>query len=190
MTTKTYENMTVTVTCNESEDTEMMELIKKMNDTKATRERTEEFYLPRIKAIGVAKWAEICNQLLGLCETATSFNMKGTIDTFLKISFCRDDTGERCRMWLSYSSAGKNKGYFLNCSVEGGIADTCYLNPGEEYYSPRWGEDKDSWLVKWDDYNIYNLFRSALMREIERRIIMDESRIRSVRENYDEIAGK
>lgn len=28
------------------------------------------------------------------------------------------------------------------------------------------------------------------MREIERRITMDESRIRSVRENYDEIAGK
>lgn len=100
MTTKTYENMTVTVTCKESEDTEMMELIKKMNDTKTARERTEE------------------------------------------------------------------------------------------YYTPALGEDKDGWLVKWDDYNIYNLFRSTLMREIERRIIADESRIRSVRENYDEIAGK
>lgn len=51
MTTKTYDNMTVTVTCKENEDTEMMELIKKMNDTKTARERTEEFYLPRIKAI-------------------------------------------------------------------------------------------------------------------------------------------
>lgn len=55
MTTKTYENMTVTVTCKESEDTEMMKLIQKMNDTKAIRERTEKFYLPRIKAIGAAK---------------------------------------------------------------------------------------------------------------------------------------
>lgn len=190
MTTKTYENMTVTVSCNESEDTEMMELIEKMNKTKAIREHTEEYYLPRIKAIGAAKWAEICNQLIGLCETATSFNVKGTIDIFLNISFCRDDTGERCRMWLSYSSAGKDKGYFLNCSVEGRIADTCYLNPNEAYYAPRWGEDKDGWLVKWDDYNIYNLFRSAFMKEIERRIIMEESRIRSIRENYDEIAGK
>ena len=190
MTTKTYENMTVTVTCKESEDTEMMELIKKMNDTKAARERTEEYYLPRIKAIGAAKWVEICNQLLRLCETAASFNMRGTIGNFLNVSFHRDDTGERCRMWISYSSAGKDKGYFLNYSVEGDIADTCYLNPGEAYYSPRWGEDKDGWLVKWDDYNIYNLFRSALMREIERRIITEEGRIRSIRENYDEIAGK
>lgn len=96
--TKTYENMTVTVSCKENEDIEMMELIKKMNDTKAMRECTEEFYLPRIKAIGAAKWTEICNQLLGLCETAASFNVNGTIDNFLKISFCRDDTGARCRM--------------------------------------------------------------------------------------------
>ena len=188
--TKTYESMTVTVSCKENEDTEMMELIKKMNDTKATRKRTEEFYLPRIKTIGAAKWAEICNQLLGLCETAASFNVKGTIDSFLRISFCRDDTGERCRMWLSYSSVGKDKGYFLKCSINGGSADTYYLNPNEAYYSTNLGEDKDGWLVKWDDYNIYNLFRFALMNEIKRRINVDEDKIRSIQENYSEIAGE
>lgn len=188
--TKIYENMTVTVTSKENEDIEMMELIKKMNDTKAMRERTEEFYLPRIKAIGAAKWAEICNQLLGLCETAANFNVRGTIDGFLRISFCRDDTGERCQMWISYSSVGKDKGYFLKCSVNGGIAGTCFLNPDEEYYSSEWGEDKDGWLVKWDDYNIYNLFRFALMNEIKRRINVDEDKIRSIQENYSEITGK
>ncbi len=187
MTTKTYENMTVTVSCKENEDIEIMELIEKMNKTKAIRERTEEFYLPRIKAIGAAKWAEICNQLLGLCETAASFNMRGTIGNFLNVSFHRDDTGERCRMGISYSSNSKD--YSINYS-EGGTLDFWYLNPDENYYAPRWGEDKDGWLVKWDDYNIYNLFRSALMREIERRIIIEEGRIRSIRENYDEIAGK
>lgn len=187
MTTKTYENMTVTVSCKENEDIEMMELLEKMNKTKAIRERTEEYYLPRIKAIGAAKWAEICNQLLGLAETAASFNMKGTIGNFLNVSFHRDDTGERCRMWISYSS--NNKVYGLNYS-EVGTPDSCCLNPDEKYYAPRWGEDKDGWLVKWDDYNIYNLFRSALMREIERRTIIEEGRICAVRENYDEIAGK
>ena len=185
MTTKTYENMTVTVTCKENEDTEMMELIEKMNKTKAIRERTEEYYLPRIKAIGAAKWTEICNQLLGLCEVAASFSMKGTIGNFLVVSFHRDDTGERCRMWISYNF--NSKAYILNYS-EGGTSDSCCLNP--KHYAFRWGEDKDGWLVKWDDYNIYNLFRSALMREIERRIKADETRICSIRENYDEIAGK
>lgn len=188
MTTKTYENMTVTVSCNESEDIEMLELIKKMNDTKAARKRTEEYYLPRIKAIGTAKWAEICNQLLGLCETAASFNMKGTISNFLKISFNRDDNGGRYFMCITYNPFSKV--YILRDSIEGGTPFDYTLNPSEEYYPTSLGEDKDSWLVKWDDYNIYNLFRSALMREIERRIIIDEGRIRSIRENYDEIAGK
>ena len=187
MTTKTYDNMTVTVSCNENEDLEMMELIKKMNDTKAIRKRTEEFYLPRIKAIGVAKWAEICNQLLGLCKTAESFNIVDTTGNFLIVSFHRDDTGERCRMWISYSC--KSKVYSLNYSG-GGTPNSHYLNPDEKYYSPRLGEDKDGWLVKWDDYNIYNLFRSALMREIERRIEIDETKIRSIQEKYDAIAGK
>ena len=164
-----------------------MELIEKMNPAKAIRARTEDYYLPRLKAIGAAKWTEICNQLLGLCEVAASLSMKGTIRNFLAVSFHRDDTGERCRMWISYNSNGK--GYSLNYS-EGGTTNFHYLNPDEKYYSPRLGEDKDGWLVKWDDYNIYNLFRSALMREIERRIKADETRICSIRENYDEIAGK
>lgn len=184
---KTYENMTVTVTCKEKEDTEMMEVIKKMNDTKTMRERTEEFYFPRIKAIGAAKWTEICNQLLGLCETAASFNVKGTIDNFLRISFCRDDIGERCRTWLSYSRA--NNVYILHCSGSP-YNDEIPLILNEENYNTDWGEDKDGWLVKWDDYNIYNLFRSALMKEIERRIKVDEDRIRSIQENYSEIAGE
>ena len=186
--TKTYENMTVTVTCKEKEDTEMMELIKKMNDTKATRKRIEEFYIPRIKTIGAAKWVEICNQLLGLCKTVESIGVKDTINNFLTISFHRDDNGKLCRMWISYNPLGKV--YILNCSVDGWLAQQRCLNPDEEYYSPNWGEDKDGWLVKWDDYNIYNLFRFALMEEIKCRIKTDETRIRSIQKIYDEIAGK
>lgn len=188
MTTKTYENMTVTITCKENEDIEMMELIQKLKDTKTTRERTEEFYIPRIKAIGVAKWTEICNQLLGLCEIAESFSMKNTINNFLRISFCRDDTGERCRMWITYVPSGRV--YVLSYSIGGAIPYNYTLIPSEEYYSPALGEDKDGWLVKWDDYNIYNLFRSTLIKEIQRRIKADEARIRSIQKNYDEIAGK
>lgn len=186
-TTKIYENMTVTVSCNETEDTEMLELIKKMNDTKATRERTEKFYLPRIKAIGSAKWAEICNQLLGLCKTVESINVKNMIGNFLTISFCRDDTGERYRLWVSYNKIGDV--YILNCS-SGGRPDYYTLNPDEKYYCPDLGEDKDGWLVKWDEYDIYNRFRSTLMKDIERRIKNEEDKIRSVQEIYNEIAGK
>lgn len=187
-TTNKYENMTVTVSCNEQEDTELMELIQKMKDTKATREHTEEFYLPRIKAIGAAKWAVICNQLLGLCETAESFNRKGTVNNFLTATFCRDDTGEYWRMWITYNPFSKV--YILNCSTNQNTPFTYTLNPNEEYYSSDLGEDKDGWLVKWDEYDLYNRFRSGIIKELEREIKINEARIQEVCENYNEIAGK
>lgn len=187
MTTKTYENMTVTVTCKETEDIEMLELIKKMNDTKALRERTEEFYLPRIKAIGAAKWAEICNQILGLCKMAEEVGIQRRIEGYVKAVFNRDD-GERCSLYVSYNSNGHV--YILNYGYTGHVFGNATLNPDEKYYNPNLGEDKDGWLIKWDEYDIYNQFRKNLMNEIQRRIKSNEKRIREVRENYDEIAGK
>lgn len=40
--TKTYENMTVTVTCKENEDTKMMELLQHYQDAKTLHEATKE----------------------------------------------------------------------------------------------------------------------------------------------------
>lgn len=39
--TKNYENMTVTVSCKENEDTEMMELLQSYQDAKTLREATK-----------------------------------------------------------------------------------------------------------------------------------------------------
>lgn len=187
-TTNKYENMTVTVSCNEIEDTEMMELIQRLKDTKTNREKTEEFYLPRIKAIGVAKWKVICNQLLGLCKMAEEVGIKGRIESYVKAVFSRDDDGERYSLYVSRNP--HSHVYILNCGYVGHVYGHTTLNPDEEYYNSELGEDKDGWLVKWDEYDLYFQFRKNLMDEIQRRIIIEESRIRSVRENYDEIAGK
>lgn len=186
--TNKYENMTVTVSCNEIEDTEMMKLIQKMKNTKTAREHTEEFYLPRIKAIGTAKWETICNQLLNLCETTKEVGIQGRIETCLKADFCRDDNGERYSLRVSYNP--HSHVYILNYGHIGCIYGSATLNPNKEYYNSEWGEDKDGWLVKWDEYNLYAQFRKNLMSEIERKIKTDEARIRSIQENYDEIAGK
>lgn len=183
-----YEDITITVSCNEQEDTEMMELIQKMKDTKATRERTEEFYFPRIKAIGEAKWTIICNQILSLCEMAKEAGIQKRIESYMRAVFHRDDDGERYSLYVSYSSNGHV--YILNYGYTGHIFGSATLNPDEKYYNPNLGKDKDGWLVKWDEYDIYNQFRKNLMNEIQRRIKVDEERIREVQENYDEIAGK
>ncbi len=188
-TTNKYENMTVTVSCNENEDIELMELIQKLKDTKTTRERTEKFYLPRIKAIGAAKWGIICKQLLDLCQMAREVGILGNICMYLQASFNRDDTGELYKLSISYDS--HYKVYNLHYGYSGHMdIGTCSLCPDAECCPSGQAEDKDGWLVKWDEYNLYNRFRSRLVTEIQRRIEADKARIRSVRENYDEIAGK
>ena len=187
-TTNKYENMTVTVSCNEIEDAEMVELIQRLKDTKANREKAEEFYLPRIKAIGAAKWKVICNQLLGLCKMAEEVGIKGRIEGYVKAVFSRDDDGERYNLYVSRNP--HSHVYILNWGYVGHVYGHTTLNPDEEYYNSELGEDKDGWLVKWDEYDLYSQFRKNLMDEIQRRIIIDEGRIRSIRENYDEIAGK
>lgn len=188
-TTNKYENMTVTVSCPENEDSELMELVQKLNDTKATRERAEKFYLPRIKAIGVAKWEVICKQLLSLCEMAKEVGILGNICMYLQASFNRDDTAELYVLTITYD--GHYKRYNLKYGYAGHTeSGTTVLNPDAECCPEYEAEDKDGWLVKWDEYNLYNRFRSRLMSEIQRRIEINEAKIRSVRENYDEIAGK
>lgn len=188
-TTNKYEDMTITISCPENEDSELMELVQKCKDTKATRERTEKFYLPRIKAIGVTKWEIICKQLLGLCEMAKEVGILGNVCMYLQASFNRDDTGELYKLSISYDNHYKvyNLHYGYSGHMESG---TCSLCPDAECYPAEEGNDKDGWLVKWDEYHLYEFFRSRLMNEIKRRIEIDEARIRSVRESYDEIAGK
>lgn len=188
-TTNKYESMTVTVSCPETEDNELMELVQKFKDTKATRERTEKFYFPRIKAIGAAKWGIICKQLLGLCEMAKEVGILGNICMYLQASFNRDDTGELYRLSITYDNHYKR--YNLRYGYSGHTdIGTVVLCPDAECYPVEEGKDKDGWLVKWDEYNLYNRFRSRLVTEIQRRIEVDEAHIRSVRESYDEIAGK
>lgn len=73
--TKTYENMTVTVTCKENEDTEMLELLQRYQNAKTLCEATKEYYIPRTEAIGRAKWTVIVNQILSLVKIAEEVNL-------------------------------------------------------------------------------------------------------------------
>ena len=51
----TYKDMTVTISCEETKDIEMMELLQRFQDAKAIHETAKEYYIPRTEAIGRAK---------------------------------------------------------------------------------------------------------------------------------------
>lgn len=184
--TKTYDNMTVTVTCGEKQDIEMMELIEKLKKAQETRESVEKVTIPKIEAIGRAKWIVIANQLLELCKVAEEIGIRNQLSNFMRVSFNRDDTGELYTLRLGWYSPLKN--YTLTFGYADTIHQDTTLASVDGYCPKSELEDKDSWLFKWDEYDIYNKFRSALMKEIQRRTDVENAKSNEILDRYAEFA--
>lgn len=184
--TKTYDNMTVTITSNEKQDFEMMELIEKLKKAQETRESVEEVTIPKIEAIGRAKWVVIANQLLELCKIAEEIDIKNQLGNFMSVTFNRDDDGELYSLRLEWTS------YLKIYTISYGYADSLHqnttLSPVEGYCPKSELEDKDGWLSKWDEYDIYNKFRSVLMKEIQRRTDVENAKSNEILDRYSEFA--
>lgn len=183
---KLYDKMTITVTCNEKQDIEMMKLIEKLKKVQETRESVEKVTIPKIEAIGRAKWTIIVNQLLELCKVAEKIDIKNQLSNFMRVSFNRDDTGELYTLRLGWYSPLKY--YTLTYGYTDCISSNTTLSPVEEYCPKSELEDKDGWLAKWDEYNIYNMFRSKLMKEIQRRTEVENAKTNEILDRYAEFA--
>lgn len=183
---KLYDKTTITVTCNGKQDIEMMELIEKLKKVQETRESVEKVTIPKIEAIGRAKWTIIVNQLLELCKVAEKIGIKNQLSNFMRVSFNRDDTGELYTLRLGWYSPLKY--YTLTYGYTDCISSNTTLSPVEEYCPKSELEDKDGWLAKWDEYNIYNMFRSKLMKEIQRRTEVENAKTNEILDRYAEFA--
>lgn len=183
---KLYDKMTITATCNEKQDIEMMELIEKLKKAQETRESVEKVTIPKIEAIGRAKWTIIVNQLLELCKVAEEIGIKNQLSNFMRVSFNRDDTGELYTLRLGWYSPLKY--YTLTYGYTDCISLNTTLSPVEEYCPKSELEDKDGWLAKWDEYNIYNMFRSKLTKEIQRRTEVENAKTNEILDRYAEFA--
>lgn len=184
--TKTYENMTVTVTCNEKQDIEMMNLIEKLKKAQEARESVEKVTIPKIEAIGRAKWIVIANQLLELCKVAEEIGIRSQLSNFMRVSFNRDDTGEIYSLHLEWSAYLKI--YTLSYGYADSLRQNTTLSPVEEYCPKSELGDKDGWLAKWDEYDIYNKFRSKLIKEIQRRTDVENAKSNEILDRYSEFA--
>lgn len=183
--TKIYDTMTVTVTCNEKhEDIEMYRLIRKLKEAQEDRASVERVSMSQIEAVAKAKWPIIVNQLLELCNACKEFNTKGTINQFMRAQFARDDDGQQYVLTLAWYNVGQE--YRLCYGYRNHSFETASLNPDERYCPRDQFEDKDGWLAKWDEYDIYNKFRSALMKEVQRRINIEEAKTKEILERCDE----
>ena len=181
-TTKTYENMTVTVTCKEKEDTEIMELLQRYQDAKTAYETAKEYYIPRTEVIGRAKWTVVVNQILSLVKIAEEANLFSR--TNLYAHYYRDYGNDES------VSISKHGGRYYITWRDGSYSDSIALNASPECCPEPLLEDKDGWLAKWDEYKIYPTLRDNLIYHIKnatKNIIKEKDKIV---ETYKEFAGE
>lgn len=179
--TKTYENMTVTITCKENEDTEMLELLQHYHDAKTLREATKEYYIPRTEAIGRAKWTVIVNQIFSLVKIAEEVNLFSR--TNLYAHYYRD-----YGMDESVAISKQGGRYYITWR-SGSYSDSIALDASPECCPEPLLEDKDGWLAKWDEYGIYSTLRANLISNIKnatKDIIEEKNKIV---ETYKGFAG-
>lgn len=181
--TKTYENMTVTVTCKENEDTEMMELLQRYQDAKTLCEATKEYYIPRTEAIGRAKWTVVVNQILSLVKIAEEANLFSK--TNLYAHYYRDYGNDES---VAVSKQGSR--YYITWGNGNYVCDSVVLDASPECCPDSLLKDKDGWLAKWDEYGIYSTLRDNLIYSIKsttKRVIEEKNKIV---ETYKEFAGE
>ena len=180
--TKTYENMTVTVTCKENEDTEMLELLQHYQDAKTLREATKEYYLRRTEDIGRAKRPVIVTQILSLVKIAEEVNLFSR--TNLYAHYYRDYGNDES------VAISKQSGRYYITWRSGSYSDSIALDASPECCPEPLLEDKDGWLAKWDEYGIYSTLRDNLIysiRSATKSIIEEKNKIV---ETYKEFAGE
>lgn len=153
----TINNIKVTVEYDTQEDLELAIALKKLSETKTNYKTTDNFYTPKINAIGEAKWSAICEQLKPLVEA-----MKETKITVIHAFYTDDKTGEQIRISIN----GSNRMYAF-CS---------WFNENHDLSAPlsvtsrfgTFGMSSAGFISRWEEYNIYNNLRFNLFQEIEK----------------------
>lgn len=153
----TINNIKVTVEYDMKEDLELAIALKKISETKANYKTTDNFYTPKINAIGEAKWNAICEQLKPLVEA-----MKEAKIAVIRAFYTDDKTGEQIRISIN----GSNRMYAF-CS---------WFNENHDLSAPlsvtsrfgTFGMSPAGFITRWEEYNIYNNLRFNLFKEIEK----------------------
>ena len=153
----TINNIKVTVEYDTHEDMELTMALKKLSETKINYEATDNFYTPKINAIGEAKWNAICEQLKPLVEA-----MKEVAISVIRVRYIDDKTGDEVNVAIN-----KNNRMYVQCSYfnENYSLDVSF-SPTSRFGA--FGISSAGFIARWEEYNIYNNLRFNLFKEIEK----------------------
>lgn len=150
-------NIKVTVEYDMKEDLELAMALKKFNETKTNYETTNNFYTPKINAIGEAKWDAICEQLKPLVEA-----MKGANVAVIRAYYIDDKEGAEIRISVNKNGIMYVQNTFFNehCVLNGPLPSVGNLKT--------YAISSSGFITRWEEYNIYANLRFNLLNEIEK----------------------
>lgn len=151
----TINNIKVTVEYDIQEDLELAMALKKLSEIKTNYETIDNFYTPKINAIGEAKWDAICEQLkplVGVMEEAKIPVIRAYYTDDSMGSQIRVSVNKNCYMYVQGSYFNEN--HSLNFPLfSTSVFGTLGMSPA-------------GFITRWEEYNIYNNLRSNLLNEI------------------------
>lgn len=155
--TNTINNIKVTVEYDMKEDLELAMALKKFSETKTNYETTNNFYTPKINAIGEAKWDAICEQLKPLVEAMKEANV-----AVIRAYYIDDKDGAEIRISVNKNGVMYVQGAFFN--------ENCVLNSPLPSVGnlKTYAISSSGFITRWEEYNIYANLRFNLLNEIEK----------------------
>ena len=155
--TNTINNINVTVEYDMKEDLELAMALKKLSETKANYKTTDNFYTPKINAIGEAKWDAICEQLKPLVEAMKEANV-----TVIRTYYIDDKEGTEIRIAVNKNGVMYVQNIFFN--------ENCVLNSPLPSVGnlKTYAISSSGFITRWEEYNIYANLRFNLLNEIEK----------------------
>lgn len=153
----TINNIKVTVEYDMQEDLELAMALKKLDEAKTNYEAADNFYTPKINAIGEVKWDAICEQLKPLVEA-----MKEAKIPVIRAFYIDDNMGGQVRVSINKNNYMYVQGPYINenYNLDSPLSLTSAF--GTLGMSPA------GFITRWEEYNIYTNLRLTLLNEIER----------------------
>lgn len=187
---KNYKDITVTVTCAEEVDSEMKELLEQYKTVQAVLSTTKDYFIPRIKATGEAKLEVIFKQLRGLANFAMEAGIL-TKNNWIRTTYVKDFSGKYEVILIFLKNEGSP---YIQWTLDGNTTNDFSLDASVlGYENSKFKSlflDKDSWVVKWDEYDIYAKLREEVISKMKSKIEATVKEKNKIVDTYNQITAK
>lgn len=174
----TINNIKVTVEYDMQEDMELAMALNKLNETKNEFMNADQFYTPKINAMGEAKWMAICEQLKPLLKIMREAKIDVVHAKY------RDDS--TATPYVISINSNTERMYFGGGSWNDNLSITSpTFSPNNSLQA--FGIGKTGFITRWEEYNIYTNLRSNLLFKLKDKTEKMQSKTRDLIDHFADV---